>query len=871
MAKITWDDRTNSGTDSAVSASIFNDTKTSVNNLYDVIEARLGTTSSATTSPISMVGDVDISGSTRFFGQVIASGSIIPIVAGGETTSSFSLGSATQAWKELYVSNGSINFVDNTGVSSFTKQELDDIQSGKSATTGSKGGLSSGSWSTTQGIFSELDDSTIIRFGDNRIYLSTQNGLMLDITGSTTTLGVSGSTNSHTIYGGITVYGNTPAVTGFGDFAVGTPGGTNGGGIFTFGYAGSGQSTALGHAQTYIYNYDNSISSFLSTGYKSIISGSYGFAQGFETKAGWYSHAEGYQTEAGVIAYDIATVNPLLDRLGQWSHAEGYQSKAETEYSHAEGWNTLTTSSLGGSSAIGAHAEGKDTIARGEGVHAEGRETIAYGPESHTEGYLTETFSPFSHAEGIGTIASASGQHAQGKYNTRGNTTSLMVIGNGVSDGARSDLALFNSDGIEFTANFTASLISASGQLFAGIPEDTDESGTNVVVFNPTTGEFEYTGSFNGEGGNDDDWYITGDDLNVTSSRNVIITGSLMQGNSTNGNQASNYSHAQGRETTATGFNSHAEGYFSIASAQFSHAEGGASTAKGAGSHAEGNTTISSGSYSHAEGRQTLSLGTESHTEGYLTTASGIYSHAEGTSTLASGNASHAEGGYTTSSGNYAHSEGSYAYAEGEASHAEGLFTHASGGFSHAEGQSTLALGRTSHTEGYYTTASGDWGHAEGSNTYARARFSHAEGNLTVTQTDAVSSHAEGIGSQTYGEGAHAEGYYTRASGPWSNAAGSGSQTLHTGSYANGRENITEKDYQTVIGVYNGYGESSGMNKTDEAYFVVGAGISNVARKNAMVINTGSIMLNVQLLPTFDPFVSGQLWRDGTDLKISLG
>jgi hypothetical protein len=94
--------------------------------------------------------------------------------------------------------------------------------------------------------------------------------------------------------------------------------------------------------------------------------------------------------------------------------------------------------------------------------------------------------SSYSHAEGLYTIASGSAQHVQGKYNTHNNTTSLMIIGNGITDNSsRSNLAIFNPNGIEFTSDFTASLISASGQLFAGIPEDTNGSGTNVVVFNP--------------------------------------------------------------------------------------------------------------------------------------------------------------------------------------------------------------------------------------------------------------------------------------------------------------------------------------------------------------------------------------------------
>jgi hypothetical protein len=57
-------------------------------------------------------------GSNTFIGQQIVSGSIlisgsfVPATGNGTFTSSFSLGSATNAWKDLYISHGSIIFVD---------------------------------------------------------------------------------------------------------------------------------------------------------------------------------------------------------------------------------------------------------------------------------------------------------------------------------------------------------------------------------------------------------------------------------------------------------------------------------------------------------------------------------------------------------------------------------------------------------------------------------------------------------------------------------------------------------------------------------------------------------------------------------------
>lgn len=140
MAKITWTDRTNSGDTSKISASIFNDTKTSVNAVYDVIEARLGTTSSAASKDLNISGTLNISGS------------IIPNTSGAETTSSFDLGSPTAAWGELYVSTASINFVSPDGsITKFSKKDVTDLKLGKSLRTDAKQ------------IINEADDTTYVR------------------------------------------------------------------------------------------------------------------------------------------------------------------------------------------------------------------------------------------------------------------------------------------------------------------------------------------------------------------------------------------------------------------------------------------------------------------------------------------------------------------------------------------------------------------------------------------------------------------------------------------------------------------------------------------------------------------------------------
>ena len=54
-------------------------------------------------------------GSNTFSGSQTISGSLIPAVGDGETTSSFSLGAPEAAWKDIWVSKGTIHFLDDTG------------------------------------------------------------------------------------------------------------------------------------------------------------------------------------------------------------------------------------------------------------------------------------------------------------------------------------------------------------------------------------------------------------------------------------------------------------------------------------------------------------------------------------------------------------------------------------------------------------------------------------------------------------------------------------------------------------------------------------------------------------------------------------
>ena len=277
---------------------------------------------------------------------------------------------------------------------------------------------------------------------------------------------------------------------------------------------------------------------------------------------------------------------------------------------------------------------------------------------------------------------------------------------------------------------------------------------------------------------------------------------------------------------------------------KYSTAEGNNTTASGWTSHAEGDGTTASGDYSHAEGKLTTASGYASHTEGNATTASSDYSHAEGKSTAASGLYSHAEGRGTTASGNNSHAEGATTAASNYAAHAEGNETTASGNSSHAEGQSTTASGNNSHAEGNNTTASGNCSHAEGYssdkvtqlitdflngnitkddiiNTWKTKKFSVAHGN---------ESHVEGQDNLSLGHYSHTEGLCTVATGNQSHTSGYYTKALH--------------DNEAAYGKYN--------ESNDNTLFSIGDGTADDARHNAFEITTTGGKLHDKDIATTD-------------------
>jgi hypothetical protein len=79
--------------------------------------------------------------------------------------------------------------------------------------------------------------------------------------------------------------------------------------------------------------------------------------------------------------------------------------------------------------------------------------------------------------------------------------------------------------GLSETSNVTFAQVSSSGNLFASL--SLNDSNYNTVVYNPTNGQFFYTGSYaGGGGGSDNDWYID-PGVVITSSLSINVEGNI--------------------------------------------------------------------------------------------------------------------------------------------------------------------------------------------------------------------------------------------------------------------------------------------------------------------------------------------------------
>ena len=372
-------------------------------------------------------------------GSILVSGSIVPNVPVGSTTSSFNLGSPTAAWKDIYVSNGTINFLNSNGTVAQTMGTGNNQLVGNTSVNGA--------FSVTGSVF--VKDIYPVVFGkSNNTNFSNStflHGKSNQVGTDATYAHVEGTNNnvdgyaSHAEGVGNQIWSGATGshAEGYGTQIYGDP--------FTIGEEGS-----YSHTEGYYTVSSGSYSH--AEGYYSVTIGSASHAEGAGNYTyGPYSHAEGSSNitmgegshaegQANIASGSYSHVEGAeTQTTGAFSHAEGFYSIAVGDYSHAEGGGGYSLGAGGYAGGKGSHAEGILTMAMGTASHAEGQSTQANGPGSHAEGYSTVALGNFSHAEGWFTVASGSYQHVQGRYNTHGDSNSLLIVGNGTSTGARGD------------------------------------------------------------------------------------------------------------------------------------------------------------------------------------------------------------------------------------------------------------------------------------------------------------------------------------------------------------------------------------------------------------------------------------------------
>lgn len=233
----------------------------------------------------------------------------------------------------------------------------------------------------------------------------------------------------------------------------------------------------------------------------------------------------------------------------------------------------------------------------------------------------------------------------------------------------------------------------------------------------------------------------------------------------------SNYSHAEGFSTTASGMVSHAEGHSTTASGSVSHAEGNSTTAVSPNQHVQGkyNMIDSSSTYAHIVGNGTSNTSrSNAHAldwNGNAYFAGDVYVNGDGADNFANNkklateefvtnqistvpnNSNILNGEATGSLRTIGADEETDTYKLGRYSFAQGDSTFAKGYAAHAEGRHSTASGAYSHAEGFAAHANGSFSHAEGEYVEANSEHQHVQGKYNIIDSAEVYAHIVGNGT----------------------------------------------------------------------------------------------------------------------------
>ena len=485
---------------------------------------------------------------------------------------------------------------------------------------------------------------------------------------------------------------------------------------------------------------------------------------------------------------------------------------------------------------------------------------------AHAEGHNTQAISEGSHSTGIESHAGSKAFKIAQSFTNNGTGTVVFNLNTveGLSSVIGNSCTLRVAN--EFSNNITIESIDTTNKTItlAGVPEsakyenEADSPNTHtvenyIVIHNhPELGDIDighgaYAGGYKTYAQGRES-FVTGRDNKVVGQygaafgrKNIVGYGAF----------------ASGRDNTAVGDNSHAEGYGTHSEGATSHSEGISTNAIGKASHAEGINTKTISEGSHASGRVTYAgskafkiaqsftnngSGTVTfklntinglknvigksctlrvanefsngitiasiNTANNTVTLTGVPSEAK-YETLADDPNTHTIENYIvvhgypelgdTDIGHNAYAGGYKNYAQGRESFVTGRDNKVVGQYGAAFGRGNIASGYSSHAEGYNTAASGFASHSEGTTgTTASGHYSHAEGGGTTAL--GAYSHAEGIGTTAEGYSSHAEGIGTTASGYYSHAEGDTTIAEGYSSHAEGDTTIASGEYSHAEG-----------------------------------------------------------------------
>ena len=301
--------------------------------------------------------------------------------------------------------------------------------------------------------------------------------------------------------------------------------------------------------------------------------------------------------------------------------------------------------------------------------------------------------------------------------------TYYTIVGEPVTNPVVADIGTYYElDVTEAVSNYINTHVMVTDEGLWLVPDDTQGSNKVLIAVGGQGHTYEQAGTYIIDGNDNISAQFLEDGTTIYGPSNTLIAHlGYGSGTDSGGGTSDAPYYTLGTRIGTVGNNSTAEGYNTTASGYVSHAEGNNSHATGHASHAEGTDTYATGQESHAEGRNTKASGNYSHAEGYgfssYTEASGSGSHAEGNNSIASGNYSHAEGHSTTASGDNSHAQNNYTIASKRAQTALGTYndedtsattTHPSGNAFY--GQYAVIVGNGTASNARSNALTVDWG-----------------------------------------------------------------------------------------------------------------------------------------------------------------